>query len=376
MKKLRDACKALCAEHSQELFQEVGCFDNLFSFIDEKDFQNIALVTGRKSFVESPHYTKLQKEISPRVSSHFKVQPNPHVKDVEICLRELKSKPVDVIIAIGGGSSLDFAKVLSVFDVDTWDPLSKTIPDRTPIPLVAIATTAGTGSEATGYASLESTEGRKFSFDSPQFVPSTVFLDPELLMDQPVNVAACAGADSISQTMESLWSQKATDKSRQVASLALSVLIDAFEESILTPSLLNKERMQLGAFLGGAAIRISQTTAVHSVSYPLTARHHIPHGQALAILLPHFMKLNEPHLPESTKNQILTSLKQPNWKKAIHLINKIFLSTNLTKPLSSFGINNSHLDQLIEEGYRKDRMGNNPFIPEKETIHHLLKSIL
>jgi alcohol dehydrogenase class IV len=193
-----------------------------------------------------------------------------------------------VVVAIGGGTAIDIAKIVaSCFGAGTspGDSFPDTF-DRPP--LLAIPTTAGTGAEATHFAVMYE-NGIKKSIAHAQIRPDAALVDSSLSFTAPRRVAASSGFDALCQAYESLLSRKATPRSKLLATSALDLLRGGLEAAIIDRNSQAHADVARGAYLSGCAIDISFTNAVHALSYPLTSRLGIPHGEALAILFPYVM---------------------------------------------------------------------------------------
>lgn len=184
----------------------------------------------------------------------------------------------DVIVAIGGGATLDAAKIARVVGPgDSWAAPGG-VADATPS-LIAVPTTAGTGAETTHFAVLY-VDGVKRSIAADGVRPDVAVVDPSFLATVPRSVAASSALDALVQSIESLLSVRSTDESRAAAAAALDLL------SGRLPRLDDHDGLGLAAFQAGDAIDRSFTGAAHALSYPFTARAGVPHGVAVARLLP------------------------------------------------------------------------------------------
>lgn len=346
-----------------------GSAEGFFASLGERRF---ALITGSRWLEDSGWLARLSARKTWAVRVH--VAPNPRLAELAVPLERVRSARVEVVVAVGGGSAMDAAKLLALGCSVSWDGRSLALPGgaRT-CHLAVVPTTAGTGSEVTPYASFESPEHRKFSFSDPRLVPDEVIHDPLLLLGQPPSLAADAAADALSQAIESLWSKRATAESRARASLALGALLYHAPGSLRTEDPEVKAAMQQAALLSGAAIAVSQTTAVHAVSYPLTARFGISHGRALAVLLPHFLELNGPSLDGDVRALICRASGAGDWGGVIEAVGRVLDALGLPSTLAELGLGREAIPLIVAEGYRPDRMGNNPIIPTAQELTALLE---
>ena len=200
----------------------------------------------------------------------------------------------DIIIAIGGGSVIDMAKQINIFA--KHDNFSNIIiNDQSKLgeklcPLIAIPTTTGTGSEETHFAVIY-VDKKKYSVASKEMIPEFKIIDSSLSHSMPAKLQATCGFDALSQSVESYWSIKSSDKSRRYSLEAIKLIINNFKKSI-NGDLDSKRNMAKAANFSGKAINISKTTAAHAISYPLTIHYNIPHGHAVALTLGYFFEIN------------------------------------------------------------------------------------
>ncbi len=211
--------------------------------------------------------------------------PNPTYEDIFSGLELFLSEGCDAILAVGGGSAIDTAKCIKLFSV--LDPSRNYLEQDfmpSPTPLIAIPTTAGTGSESTRNAVLYF-EGKKYSVGNDSTRPDYALLCPSVLRDLPAYQKKSTMLDALCQGIESWWSPHATAESRDYAREAVSRIITNYR-AYLSGDPDAAAEIMLGANLAGQAINITATTAPHAMSYKLTSLFHIPHGHAVAMVLP------------------------------------------------------------------------------------------
>jgi len=203
----------------------------------------------------------------------------------------------DSIIGLGGGSSLDCAKGINLIltnggqisDYRGYGHAQKPL-----LPMVAIPTTAGTGSEAQSYAVIsDTTTHLKMACGDPKLAFEAAILDPELTLSQPTQVTASAGFDAIAHAVETAVTTRRTELSMLFSREAFRLLNENYERVLVQPSDLDaRGAMHLGSFYAGIAIEQSMLGAAHACANPLTAQYQLTHGVALAILLPHVVRWN------------------------------------------------------------------------------------
>jgi alcohol dehydrogenase len=238
------------------------------------------------------------------VRTFFEVPANPTVAAVDALAALIRGEDRDVVIALGGGSSLDCAKAAASIAVQggsarEYHSEGRKLDGRH-VPLVALPTTAGTGSEVTPISVLDDTEkGIKGPIVHDNFFPDAALLDAETHVTMPPYVTACTGLDALSHAIEGYWSknhQPICDVlAKEAVRLVFRFLPRAFEAG---DDIEAREGMSLAALLGGLAFQLPKNAAVHACSFPLSSRYHLPHGAACAMTLDHFMRFNAPALGE------------------------------------------------------------------------------
>lgn len=236
-----------------------------------------------------------QAGIHPSIFDGFEA--NPDTRMVEAGRAFAASRRVDGIVALGGGSSLDCAKGINFVLTNGGSMRDYRGHGKAPqpmLPSIGIPTTAGTGSEAQSYAIISDAETHaKMACGDEKAAFRIAILDPALTVSQPASVTAIAGYDAISHAVEAYATKNGTPESRRIAAEAWSLLDGNYAQVLRTPSDLGARGAMLrGANLAGAAIELSMLGATHACANPLTAQHGIPHGVAIAVMLPHVVRWN------------------------------------------------------------------------------------
>ena len=228
---------------------------------------------------------------------------NPSVRSVCSLAQEVAEADPEVLVAIGGGSVIDAAKgIAAVNSEDCREPaellslLRAGGKMRSPqvLPVIAVPTTSGTGSEVTSFATIWDDENhQKFSVHGPQNAPEAAVLDPALTLTLPENDTVSTGLDAISQGLESLWNKHSNPVTQSWAAEAIKVSLSALPALLRDLSDLGARRdMMLGSLLSGLAISQTRTGIAHAMSYPLTAHYGTPHGIACSFTLAAILKKN------------------------------------------------------------------------------------
>jgi alcohol dehydrogenase len=231
------------------------------------------------------------------VSLFDKVEENPSSLQVEEGLAFARPRGIDLIVSVGGGSSMDCAKGINFLLTNGGriaDYMGFGKASRPMLPSIGIPTTAGTGSEAQSYALIADDKTHmKMACGDRKAAFLVAILDPELTVSQPAKVAALTGIDALSHAVESYVTSKRNPLAQMFAREAWSLLEDNFEKVLRNPTDLDaRGSMQMGAFLAGTAIENSMLGACHACANPLTAHYGMTHGIAIGILLPHVVRFN------------------------------------------------------------------------------------
>ncbi|MDC3152578.1 iron-containing alcohol dehydrogenase, partial [Pelagibacteraceae bacterium] len=253
--------------------------------LSDKKFKKILIICGEISYKKSGAEKLLNKLLfNKQKIFFFKKLPYPDINELKDIISAVKVNSPDLIIAIGGGSVIDYAKIANVLtDSSNLDQeIINTSYDNKKkfTKLVAIPTTAGSGAEVTSNAVIYINK-IKYSVEGDKLKPDYFFLIPELVIGASNKIKSSAGFDAIAQAMESLISKKSNEKSVEFAKKSLQISLKYYLDFINKPNSQNTSAMCLAANLSGKAISISKTTAPHAVSYPFTAIYNVSHGHAV-----------------------------------------------------------------------------------------------
>ena len=280
----------------QKEFIGTNSINQIREIIAENNANKILLVTGKKSYISSNAKSKLDRLLSNvHIKQFNKFEVNPKIDDVFTGIKAIHSTKFDLIIAVGGGSVIDMAKLINILAVQKDSNLVKYIDNSSLItekglPLVAIPTTAGTGSEATHF-SVVYVDNVKHSLAHHFMLPDYAIIDAELSYNLPSYIAASSGIDALSQAVESYWAVKSTKKSKEFASEAITLILGALKDSVKGDQDA-RIIMSKASYISGKAINITTTTAPHAISYPITAYYGLQHGHAVALTLGCFFEIN------------------------------------------------------------------------------------
>ncbi len=228
-----------------------------------------------------------------RLFSDFSV--NPDFKEILAGVEVCKAFKPDLILAIGGGSPIDVAKMIKavVFTKKPYDPMQPETmePSGEGPPLIAVATTAGSGSESTQYAVFYLGE-KKQSLGHDSLRPDMAVVDPDMSYSLSPQQTAATGLDALSQSVEAYWSARTCPEARDFAEASIRYILPNLQKAVRHPDPASRYHMAQGAYLSGKAIQFTRTTLPHALCYHLTKRYGLPHGHAVALTLPYFFILN------------------------------------------------------------------------------------
>ena len=294
----------------------------------------------------------------------------PSYMAVQKLVDEFKKQGADIIVACGGGSVMDAAKLASVLVTDEYgvkELLDQPGMAQKCVPIILIPTTAGTGAEVTPNAIVAVPERElKIGIVNEHMIADYVILDARMIKNLPRSIAAATGVDALCHAVECYTSNKANPLSDtfalQAADLILNNIMDACENP---DAMTAKNNMQIAAFYGGLAITASGTTAVHALSYPLGGKYHIAHGVSNAMLLVPVMHFNEPVIRErladiydrachEENRSAHTAEEKSAW--VIRRMEEIVRNLNIPTSLKEFNVPETDLDLLVESGMQVTRL--------------------
>ena len=276
-----------------------GAIDRIGELARDHGFQR-PLVVSDHGLEEAGHVDRalglLRKSgIEGEVFDDFDVNPDAAMVDRGVAFAA--DRGFDSVIGLGGGSSLDCAKAINLLLTNGGamaDYRGYGHARRPLLPMFAVPTTAGTGSEAQSYAVIaDSATHMKMACGDPKLAFAVAILDPELTYSQPPAVTAAAGFDAIAHAVETAVTRRRSAISTLFSREAFRLLDGHYQRALDEPrDLAARSAMQLGAYHAGVAIEQSMLGAAHACANPLTARYDLTHGVALAILLPHIVRWN------------------------------------------------------------------------------------
>jgi alcohol dehydrogenase len=282
------------------------------------------------------------------VSLFLEVNENPTTEDVAGCVKVAQDAGIDIIIGLGGGSSMDTAKGCNFILTnggemkDYWGSGKAT---KEMLPLIAIPTTAGTGSECQSFALIADAKTHmKMACGDRKAAASVAILDPELTLTQPASVTAHTGIDALTHAIESAVCKSRTAVSGAYSRLAFALLNDGFEDVVKDPNCLrSRAKVQLGAAYAGVAIENSMLGAAHAAANPLTAHCGVVHGQAVGVMIPHVIEFNK------RDNEIRAIYEELYPGDLAARVTELMAMLGMATEISGFGINEGLIHTMATE---------------------------
>jgi alcohol dehydrogenase class IV len=362
----------------------INSTQDIKNFVNDKSFKKIFILCGKKSFVTSGAENLIKNIItSKEIKLFYKKSELPILDELIEIINDIRIFEPDLILAIGGGAVIDYAKIANVVDIKPNLAeliINYSYPFKEKYTkLAVIPTTAGSGAEVTSNAVIY-VDGIKHSFESELLIPDNFFLIPEFLISAPNKIKASAGFDAIAQALESLISKKSNDKSVEFASKSLKTSINSFISFIDEPNMQNATKMSIASNLAGKAISISKTTAPHAASYPFTSLFNISHGHSVSLFFERFFKFNYDNLDKSETSfdlkkrfdLIFNLLDVKNINDFNSKISFIKKKANLEDDLSRLNIDINQSSETIIKGINLLRLGNNPVKIDGKDIFNII----
>lgn len=345
--------------------------DNITTILKTQQVKKVAMFTD-KGIEKCGLFTMVEDAVKAAETEYYVLDDlpaEPAYMDVQKLVDQFKTSGADMIVACGGGSVMDAAKLASVLVTDEYgvkELLDEPGRAKKCVPIILVPTTAGTGAEVTPNAIVAVPEKElKVGIVNENMIADYVILDARMIKNLPRSIAAATGVDALAHCIECFTSKKANPFSDLYAleglDLILNNIMDACNDSEAMEA---KNKMQIAAYYGGLAITASGTTAVHALSYPLGGKYHIAHGVSNAILLAPVMRFNEPVCRERFAaaydrcvhtEKTCTSVEE---KSAYMLswMEKIVKELDIPTSLKEFGVPAEDLEGLVESGMQVQRL--------------------
>ena len=346
--------------------------DMLIPFLDRISAEKVLVVTD-PGIVDAGIYKEIEnilEGVRRRIVLFDRVEPDPGIRLVEELVEVARSEDVEAVIALGGGSSIDAAKVAAVLftnDGSVRDYIGIDLLKKPGLPTIILPTTAGTGSEVTPVAILSDEEEHlKKGIASPKLIPQCALLYPEFTVKMPPSVTAFTGMDALIHALEAFTSVNASDYSDAVALRAVRLISENLRTAFADGSNRTaREAMLLGSLLAGIAFGNAGVAAVHAFAYPLGGTFHIPHGLANSVMLPVIMEYNmagtEPKYMELARAMTGEHSDDIGPEAAVAFVNTLSEDLQIPRNLKALNIPENAIESLARGAIKVTRLlANNP----------------
>lgn len=315
-----------------------------------------------------------------------KVKANPSVEVVQKGVEAFKKAGADYMIAIGGGSPQDTAKGIGIIinnpefaDVVSLEGVAPT--KNKSIPVIAVATTAGTAAETTiNYVITDEKKRRKFVCVDPHDIPVVAIVDPDMMSSMPKGLTAATGMDALTHAIEGYTTLGAWELADTLNLKAIELIAKNLRKAVENdPD--GREGMALGQYVTGMAFSNVGLGVVHGMAHPLSAFYDTPHGIANAVLLPYVMEFNAPktgtkfrEIARAMGVKNVDAMKQAEYREAaIKAVKKLSKDVGIPKTLKEIGVKKEDLEALAEAAMADVCTGGNPRLCNKELVWEVYK---
>lgn len=369
-----------------------GSIGRLRKAIERYRLKRILLVTGKASYFACGAERLLRRSLSGCDIFRFcDFAVNPRLNDVEEGIGRFKQHNCDGIVAVGGGSVIDMAKLINIFAAQKGAILQyiqgkRKIENRGK-PLIAVPTTAGTGSETTHFAVLY-VDKVKYSVDNPHILPDVAIIDPQLTLSMPPHLTAATGMDALAQAIESYWCINSTKKSKEYAREAIALIVKNLLKAVNNPSRRSRWAMSKAAHLSGRAIDITKTTLSHAISYPLTSYFKVDHGHAVGLTLGSVLAYNSGVSAKDvadkrgvcyvkkTIDELNGLLGCSDARESRKMIHALMQAAGLKTRLSYLGVTTQEDMRTILDNVDIERAENNPRAVTRRALRQILSRVM
>jgi len=356
-----------------EIFFGAAMRKKLLSILKQEKAASIILIAD-PFFKEHDFVRELKKEYAEKLSIFSDIAADPSIENAMQAVQEARNSKADAVIAIGGGSALDIAKVVAVMltnSADIFEMIGVNKINNPPLPLIVLPTTAGTGTEVTPISILSDTQkDLKLGIVSPHLIPAIAILDLELSLTLPPQQTAYSGMDALIHAVEAFTSLNATLYTDILAEKAIQLIAPALPQLFKNPENLSlRSEVLFGSLLAGQAFANAGVAAVHAFSYPIGTKYHIPHGLANCLILLAVLSFN-------TKSCAEKYTKIAQWidgsTDILQSMDILMQKLDIPRKISDFGAKEVDIPALSAAVLKVERLLNNN--PHKLNLEEAKKS--
>lgn len=362
--------------------------DELKTEINKHHFEKAFLISD-KDLLKCGIVGKIEEVLEKNQTPYeidVEVKPNPTIENVTYGLELFNKSQADFIIAVGGGSVIDTAKAIAVIannpenaDVVSLEGVDKS--KNMAVPIIAIPTTAGTGSETTmDYVITNTKEKRKMACMDSKVVPVAAILDTEIMASLPLKLTAATAMDALTHAVESYLSLGAFSFSEMLSLKAVSLISENFLKVLENPDDYEiRKELAIAQYMAGMSFTNVGLGIVHSMAHPLSAFYDVPHGVANALILPFVLEYNATACPDKMKKLAMafdyefdmTLDEKKATQCCVEKIREFNTKAGIPQTLESINVNKDDFDALAESAFVDAATPDNP----KEVSVEILKEL-
>ena len=342
--------------------------------------RSLKLVVASKRFMGTDDFAGVMNTLGKDCSVFSDIENGPSIRSCQSAIDTALEVAPDFIVAIGGGSVLDTAKVMRVALYRGESQIEELLGNLKPVAIgpkarfVAVPTTHGTGSEMTKWATVwDKNDKRKHSISDPDNYPDDAIYDVRLCESLPVELSLASAMDALSHALEAIWNKNENERSDEIAIRGIGLIVPALDGLSEPVDLDVRRQLLLGSHLAGLAFSNTSTAAAHSISYPLTAHFGIPHGIACSMPLRPLMEINGRSVRsklDRLSNHLGVAAADELWPWVERA-----LAGKVRFCLREYGVARSDLGWIKDECFTKGRMDNNIVDLDSDDIMTILNAI-
>ena len=360
-----------------------GAVKEIVTEVKNRGFKKALIVTDKDlvKFKVVKKVTDLLDKAKMAYEIFDEVKANPSVEVVKAGVKAFKKAKADYMIAVGGGSPQDTAKGIGIIinnpefaDVVSLEGVAPT--KNKSVPVIAVATTAGTAAETTiNYVITDEKKRRKFVCVDPHDIPVVAIVDPDMMSSMPAGLTAATGMDALTHAIEGYTTLAAWELADTLNLKAIELIAKNLRKAVKNdPD--GREAMALGQYMTGMAFSNVGLGVVHGMAHPLSAFYDTPHGVANAVLLPYVMKFNASHTGTKFREiaramgvKDVDKMKQAEYREsAVKAVAKLKKDVGIPKTLKEIGVKKEDLEALAEAAMADVCTGGNPRPCTKELV--------
>ena len=371
-----------------------GARSELVGEIQKRDFKKVFLVSD-KSLVEAGVTAKVEeilKKAKIKYNLYDEIKPNPTIKNVTDGVEACKKSKADVIVAVGGGSSIDTAKGIAIVmtnpdraDIKSLNGLSNTV--NRGMPIIALPTTAGTAAEVTiNYVITDEDAEIKMVCVDPNDIPIVSIVDSELMASMPKSLAAATGMDALTHAVEGYITAAHNEMSDMFHMKAIKMIFKYLPAAVNEKNPEAIEKMGIAQYIAGMGFSNVGLGIVHSMAHQLGAVYDTPHGIANAMLLPTVMRFNGEN-PETAQRfrEILVNIGRPDAEHLndqdvintfVWMISELSKAVGITTTIKDYGAKEEDFGMLADKAMKDPCKPGNPREVTKEDFIELFKKAM